>query len=96
MQLCSSVKIRVVTEEGYTGNELWLGTSQGWSRQTNVLVGIVSFHGAELIASGDGKSSRQTAKLRASSILANIFLKHPKIVHELLQVSLSLQKKVKV
>jgi hypothetical protein len=94
MQLSSSVKVRAL--EGYTGKKLWLGISQGWGKcRNNVLdghVGVVTFHGAMLLACAE-ISSRHIAKNRVCSILANIFLMHPTLAQELGKLSLLLQKK---
>ena len=99
MQLCSSVKIRAVDEVGYTGTRLWLGNSQGWgSRRANILdgnVGVVTFHGATLLACAE-ISSRHIARNRVCSILANIFLMNPTSVQELEKLASFLHKKDRV
>ena len=96
MRLCSPVKIKAVAEEGYTGKEFWLGLTQGWCRSNteNGYVGLVVFHGAILFAARE-ELSRQIAKLRASSILTNIFSMYPGIIPGLTNLSVILQKRDK-
>ncbi len=98
MRLCSPLKLKALAEEEHSVDDIWRGTSQGRGHDRaitqNSNVGLVSFHGAHLFAAGV-KSSRQIAKLRASSILANIFATHRKATTELIQLSTVLNKREK-